>query len=98
VNFNIGTRYLSREKCILQRLYVPGLELEPGNGVALMAMMDCFDHLFEADGDEQADDDRDDVNEEVPPSAGGVMSGMDVEHVSLRTGSGALEKFFLCEA
>ena len=34
MNFNIGTRYFSREERILQRLYVPGLELEPGNGFA----------------------------------------------------------------
>ena len=99
MNFNIGTGYFSREKCILQRLYVPGLDLEPGNGLAyqrevvlrfnahlfrefgaLITMMDGFDHLFKADGDEEADDDGGDVDEEVAPGGGGVVGGVDVEH------------------
>jgi hypothetical protein len=47
---------------------------------ALITMMDCFDHLFKAYGDEEADDDGGDVDEEVAPSAGGVMRWMDIEH------------------
>ena len=101
MNFNIGTRYFSREECILQRLYVPGLELEPGNGLAyqrevvlrfnahlfrefgaLMTMMDCFDHLLEADGDAEAEDDGGDVDKEVAPGGSGVMRWVYIEHGS----------------
>jgi hypothetical protein len=45
-----------------------------------MAIVHGFDGLFEADGDEQAEDDGGDVDEEVAPGAGGVVSGVDVEH------------------
>src|ERR1700722_12572347 len=44
------------------------------------ALMDALDGLFEGDGFEEADDDGDDVDEEVSPGGGGVMGGMDVEH------------------
>jgi len=50
-----------------------------GEGVTLMAMMDGFDGLLEADGDEQADDDGGDVDEEVAPGVGGVVGWVDVE-------------------
>jgi hypothetical protein len=46
--------------------------------VALMAMMDGFDGLFEADGDEEADDDGGDVDEEVAPGVGGGVGRVDV--------------------
>ena len=48
--------------------------------VALMAVMEGFDGLFEADGDEETDDDGGDVDEEVSPGAGGVVGWVDVEH------------------
>ena len=47
--------------------------------MALVAVADGFDRLFEADGDEQADDDGGDVDEEVAPGVGGVFGRMDVE-------------------
>ena len=46
----------------------------------LVAVVEEFDRLFEADGDQQTDDDGGDVDEEVSPHGGGVMGGMDVEH------------------
>jgi hypothetical protein len=52
--------------------------------VELMAVMEVFDGLFEADGDEEADDDGGDVDEEVAPGGGGVVGGVDVEHGELR--------------
>ncbi len=48
--------------------------------VELMAMVEVFDGLLEADGDEQADDDGGDVDEEVFPSVGGFVGRVDVEH------------------
>lgn len=48
--------------------------------MALMAMVDELDGLLEGDSDEQAEDDGGDVDEEVAPSGGGVVGGMDVEH------------------
>jgi hypothetical protein len=48
--------------------------------VPLLAMVDGFDGLFEADGDEETDDDGGDVNEEVAPGVGGGVRWMDVEH------------------
>ena len=44
-----------------------------GKLVALTAMMDRLDRLFEPDGDEEAEDDGGDVDEELAPAAGGVM-------------------------
>ena len=42
-----------------------------------MAMMKVFDGLFEADGDEEANDDGGDVDEEVAPGGGsGLVSYM----------------------
>jgi hypothetical protein len=46
----------------------------------LVAVMDEFDRLFDADGDEEAEDDGGDVDEEVAPGGGGVVCGVDVEH------------------
>jgi hypothetical protein len=46
----------------------------------LVAVMDELDGLLKANGDEQAEDDGGDVNEEVAPGAGGVVSWVDVEH------------------
>ena len=43
--------------------------------VNLMVVMDGFDGLLEADGDEQAEDDGGDVDEEVSPGVGGVFGG-----------------------
>jgi hypothetical protein len=43
-----------------------------------------LDGLFEADGDEQADDDGGDVDEEVAPGVGGLVGRVDVEHGVLR--------------
>jgi hypothetical protein len=45
--------------------------------VALVTVMDEFDGLLEADGDEETEDDGGDVDEEVSPGAGGVV---DVGH------------------
>src|SRR5277367_1224545 len=45
----------------------------------LVAMVDVFYGLFEAYGDEEAEDDGGDVDEEVAPGRGGVVSGVDVE-------------------
>jgi hypothetical protein len=51
--------------------------------VELMLMMEVFDGLLEAYGDEEPDDDGGNVDEEIAPGAGGVVGGMDVEHRSL---------------
>ena len=45
-----------------------------------MAVVEVLDGLFEAYGDEEADDDGGDVDEEVAPGGGGVMGWVDVEH------------------
>jgi hypothetical protein len=42
--------------------------------------LDVLHGLFEAYGDEEADDYGDDVDEEIAPGAGGVVRGVDVEH------------------
>ena len=42
---------------------------------ALMVMVDGFDALLEADGDEQANGDGGDVDEEVAPGVGGGWGG-----------------------
>jgi hypothetical protein len=46
----------------------------------LVTVVEVFDGLFEADGDEQADDDGGDVDEEVALGGGGVVGWVDVEH------------------
>ena len=46
----------------------------------LMAMVEELDCLFEADGDQEADDDGGDVDEEVAPGVGGVAGWVNVEH------------------
>jgi hypothetical protein len=63
------------------------LEVYPGIGqlaaaqlLELMELMKVLHGLFEAYGDEEADDDGGDVDEEVAPSGGGVVGGVDVEH------------------
>ncbi len=48
-----------------------------------MSVLNDFDRLFEADGDEQTEDDGGDVDKEVAPGAGGVVGGVDVEHGSI---------------
>jgi hypothetical protein len=48
--------------------------------VALMVVMNSFDGLFEANGDEQTNADSGDVDEEVLPGGGGVVGRVDVEH------------------
>jgi len=50
---------------------------------AVMMVMDGFDGLLEADGDEQAYADGGDVEEEVAQGAGAVMGWVDVEHKGL---------------
>ena len=45
-----------------------------------VTVMEVLDGLFEADGDEEAQDDSGDVDEEVSPCAGGVVGRVDVEH------------------
>ena len=45
--------------------------------VTVVEVLDC---LFEAYGDEEADDDGGDVDEEVSPGAGGVVWWVDIEH------------------
>ncbi len=45
-----------------------------------VVVVDDFDRLLEADGDEQANDDGGDVEEEVGPGVGGLVGWMDVEH------------------
>jgi hypothetical protein len=46
----------------------------------LMPMMEEFDSLLQANGDEQAEDDGGDMDKEVAPCAGRVVGWMDVEH------------------
>jgi hypothetical protein len=46
----------------------------------LVALVDVLDGLFEADGDDEAEDDGGDVDEEVFPRGSGVVSGVYVEH------------------
>jgi hypothetical protein len=48
--------------------------------MALVEMVNCLDGLFEADGDEEPDGDRGDVDNEIAPGSGGVVRRMDVEH------------------
>ena len=43
--------------------------------MALVAVMDELDGLFEGYGDEETDDDGNDVDEEVSPGGGGVVGG-----------------------
>jgi hypothetical protein len=45
-----------------------------------VVMMQGFDSLLEADGDDEADDDGGDVDEEVAPGVGGGVGWVDVEH------------------
>ena len=45
-----------------------------------VALVEHFNALLETDGDEQADDDGDDVDEEVAPGACGVVRWVDVKH------------------
>jgi len=55
----------------------------------LAEMVEVLDGLFEAHGDDEAEDDGGDVDEEVAPGLGGVVGGMDVEHGGgLRDGFG----------
>jgi hypothetical protein len=46
----------------------------------LVAVVEVFNGLLEADGNEKAEDDGGDVDEEVAPAGGGVMGRVDVEH------------------
>ena len=48
-----------------------------------MTVMEVLDGLFEADGDEEAEDNGGDVDEEVAPGGGGVMGGVYVEYGKL---------------
>ena len=48
--------------------------------VALMLVVEVFDRLLEADGDEQSYDDGGDVDEEIFPSVGGRVGRVYVEH------------------
>jgi hypothetical protein len=64
------------------------IQIDPGIGqltaaqlLELMTLMEVFYGLFESNGDEQADDDGGDVDEEVAPCAGGVVRGVNVDHV-----------------
>jgi hypothetical protein len=61
------------------------LEVYPGIGqlaasqvLELMELMKVLYGLFEADGDEEAEDDGSDVDEEVAPAGGGVVWRVDV--------------------
>ena len=45
-----------------------------------VAVMDVFDHLLEADGDEKPKDDGGDVNEEVAPGVGGMVGRVDIKY------------------
>jgi hypothetical protein len=47
---------------------------------AFVGAVQGFNGLFEADGDEQADDDGGEVDEEVAPGVGWVVGWVDVEH------------------
>jgi hypothetical protein len=46
----------------------------------LMAMVEEFDGLLDADGDAKADDDGGDVDEEVSPRVGRMLGRVNVEH------------------
>jgi len=46
----------------------------------LVAVVEEFDRLLQADGDEQTDTDSAAVDEEVFPGAGGLVVRVDVEH------------------
>jgi hypothetical protein len=46
----------------------------------LVAVVEVFDSLLEADGDEDAEDDGHEVDEEVAACGGGVMWWVDVDH------------------
>src|SRR5258708_12680625 len=46
----------------------------------LMLMMEVLDGLFEAVGDEEAEDDGGDVDEEVAPCAAAVVGWVPLEH------------------
>jgi hypothetical protein len=48
--------------------------------IKLVAVVEVLDGLFKADGDEEANYNRGDMDEEVSPGAGGVVCGVDVEH------------------
>jgi hypothetical protein len=48
----------------------------------LVAVVKELDGLFEAYGDEEADDDGGDVNEEVSPAVDGSVGRLDVEHAA----------------
>jgi hypothetical protein len=55
--------------------------------------VNALDGLLQPDGDEEADDDRGDVDEEVFPRMNGFVRRMDVEHTVLRefdTASGSI--------
>jgi len=56
--------------------------------LSLVAMVEGFDGLLEADGDEQADADGGDVDEEVAPGVGGFVGWVDVEHGRVLSGVG----------
>jgi hypothetical protein len=45
-----------------------------------MSRMYVFDGLFEPNGDEQANGDRDDMDQEILPRVDGLMGGMHIEH------------------
>ena len=47
--------------------------------LSFVAMVEVFDCLLEADGDEQANTDGGDVDEEVAPGVGGGVGRVDVE-------------------
>jgi hypothetical protein len=46
-----------------------------------MAVVEVLDGLFEADGDEDAEDDSREVDEEVAACGGGVMGWVDIDHL-----------------
>jgi hypothetical protein len=48
--------------------------------MALMAVVDGLDRLFEADGDEEADDDGDNVGEKSRQECVAAWGWVDVEH------------------
>ena len=57
--------------------------------LSLVAMVEGFDGLFKADGDEQAHADGGDVDEEIAPGVDGVMERVDVEHGRVLCGVGS---------
>jgi hypothetical protein len=48
----------------------------------LMSVVEVFNGLLEADGDEEADDDGGDVDEEVFPGVSGFVGRVYVEHIA----------------